>query len=61
MSALATEDIPVSTADICPVSTADVGHVSTADMSSVARADMCVFSTHNVEVSEISIVPKPQC
>ena len=31
------------------------------DMSSVARADICVVSTHNVDVSEVSIVAISQC
>ena len=67
---VSTADIcPVSAADICLVSTAgiclvaaaDIGPVSTADMSSAARADICVVSTHNVDVSEVSIVAMSQC
>ena len=46
----------VSAEDICLVSTADICPVSTADISSVTRPDICLVSTHNVDVSEISIV-----
>ena len=51
----------VATVDICLVSAADIDPFSTADMPSVARADICVVSTHNVDVSELSIVAISQC
>ena len=35
--------------------------VETGQMSSVARTDICLVSTHNVEVSEVSIVAISQC
>ena len=53
MSVLATEDI-------CLVSTADICLVSTADIPSLARTDICLVSTHNVDVSEASIVAMSQ-
>ena len=62
MSALATEDM--SAVETGPMSAAETGQMSsdeTRQMSSVARTDICPVSTHNVEVSEISIVPMSQC
>ena len=56
MSALATG----SAVETGPMSAAETGQMSaveTRQMSSIARTDICFVSTHNVEVSEISIVP----
>ena len=54
MSALATEEM--SAVETGQMSAAKTGH-----MSSVARTDICVVPTHNVEVSEISIVAISPC
>ena len=62
MSALATEDM--SAVETGPMSAAETGQMSaveTRQMSSVARTDICLVSTHNVDVSEVSIVAISQC
>ena len=43
------------------VETGQMSAAETGQMSSVARTDICLFSTHNVEVSDMSIVPISQC
>ena len=43
------------------LATEEMSAVETGQMSSVARADGCLVSTHNVEVSEVSIVAMSQC
>ena len=54
-------------ADLGPdrqMSAVETGQMSadeTRQMSSVARADICLVSTHNVDVSEVSIVAMSQC
>ena len=41
--------------------TGQMSAVETRQMSSVARTDICLVATHNVDVSEIAIVPMSQC
>ena len=43
------------------VETRQMSAVDTRQMSSVARTDICLVSTHNVDVSELSIVAISQC
>ena len=50
----------MSAAETGQMSAAEAGQMSaveTRQMSSLARADICLVPTHNVEVSEVSIVP----
>ena len=66
MSVLATEEMSAAeTEQLSSVATGQMSAVETRQMSSVARADICLFSTHNVEVSESSTVPlslrSPNC
>ena len=61
MSALATEDM--SAVETGPMSAAETGQMSaveTRQMFSIARTDSCPVSTHNVQVSEVSIVAMSQ-
>ena len=54
----------MSSVETGPMSAVETGQASAAEtgqMSSVARADICLVSTHNVDVSEGSIVPIPRC
>ena len=51
----------VETGHMCAVETGQVSAAETGQMSSVAKADICLVSAHNVEVSEVSPVPKSQC
>ena len=41
--------------------TEEMSAVETGQMSSVARTDICLVSTHNVDVSDLSIVAISQC
>ena len=62
MSAVATGQM--SSVETRQMSAADTGQISSdviRQMSSVARTDICLASTHNVDVSEVSIVPMSQC
>ena len=43
------------------LATEEMSAVETRLMSSVARTDVCLVSTHDVDVSEISIVAISQC
>ena len=43
------------------VATGQMSAAETGQMSSVARTDICLASTHNVDVSEVSIVAISQC
>ena len=62
MSALATEDMSaVETGQMSAAETGQMSAVETRQMSSVARTDICPVSTHNVDVSEVSIVAMSQC
>ena len=45
------------TGQMSAVETSQMSAVETSQMSAVARTDICLVSTHNVEVSEVSIVP----
>ena len=54
MSVLATEEMSA-------VETGQMSAAETGQMSSVARTDICLASTHNVDVSEVSIVAMSQC
>ena len=54
MSVLAKEEMSA-------VETGQMSAVETRQMSSVARTDICLVSTHNVDVSEVSIVAISQC
>ena len=60
-SSLFGEDKSLFGENICPVSAADICPVSTADTCPVSAADICPVSTHNVDVSEVSIVAISQC
>ena len=54
----------MSSVETGQISAVETGHMSAAEtrqMFSVARADICFVSTHNVDVSEISIVATSQC
>ena len=46
----------VETGQMSAVETGQMSAAETGQMSSVARTDICLVSTHNVEVSEVSIV-----
>ena len=69
MSAAETRQMSTGKTGRCPVSllsnrkhlSENICLVSTADISSVARTDICLVSTHNVDVSEVSIVAMSQC
>ena len=49
------------TGQISAVETGQMSSDETRQMSSVARTDICLVSTHNVDVSEVSIVAMSQC
>ena len=51
----------VETGQVSAVKTGQMSAAETGQMSSVARTDICLVSIHNVEVSEVSIVPIPHC
>ena len=51
----------VETGQMSAAETGQMSAVETRQMSSVARADICLVSTHNVDVSEVSIVAISQC
>ena len=46
----------VETGQMSAAETGQMSAVETRQMSSVARTDNCLVSTHNVDVSEVSIV-----
>ena len=50
----------VETGQMSAAETGQMSAVETGQMSSVARTDICLVSTHNVEVSEVSIVAMSQ-
>ena len=43
------------------VETGQMSAAETGQMSSDARTDICLVSTHNVDVSDITIAPMSQC
>ena len=51
----------VETGQMSAVETGQVSAAETGQMSSVARTDIYLVSTHNVQVSEVSIVAPSQC
>ena len=51
----------VETGQMSAAETGQMSAVETRQMSSVARADICLVPTHNVQVSDVSIVAMPQC
>ena len=51
----------VETGQMSAAETGQMSAVETRQMSSVARTDICLGSTHNVQVSEVSIVAMSQC
>ena len=51
----------VETGQMSAVDTGQMSAAETGQMSSVARADICLVATHNVDVSEVSIVTMSQC
>ena len=53
--------VQVETGQISAAETGQMSAVETRQISSVARPDICVVSTHNAEVSEVSIVAMSQC
>ena len=62
MSAVETGQMSAAeTGQMSAVETGQMSSDETRQMSSVARADICLVPTHNVEVSEVSIVAMSQC
>ena len=51
----------LATVDMSAAETGQMSSDETGQMSSVARTDSCFVSTHNVDVSEVSIVAISQC
>ena len=51
----------VETGQMSAAETGQMSAVEIGQMSSVARTDICLVSTHNVDVSEVSIVAMSQC
>ena len=51
----------VETGQMSAAGTGQMSAVETRQMFSVARTDTCFVSTHNVDVSELSIVAMSQC
>ena len=51
----------VETGQMSAVETGQMSAAETGQMSSVARTNICFVSTHNVDVSELSIVAMSQC
>ena len=51
----------VETGQMSAVETGQMSAAETGQMFSVARTDTCLVSTHNVDVSEVSSVPRAQC
>ena len=51
----------VETGHMSAAETGQMSAVETRQMSSVARTDTCLVSTHNVDVSEVSIAAMSQC
>ena len=51
----------VETGQMSAAETGQMSAAETGQMSSAARTDICLVSTHNVDVSEISIVAISQC
>ena len=50
----------VETGQMSVVETGQMSAAETGQMSSVARTDICLVSTHNVDVSKVSIVAMSQ-
>ena len=62
MSAVETGQMSAAeTGQLSAVETGQMSAAETRHMSSAARADICLVSTHNIDVSEISIVAISQC
>ena len=55
-----TSTLCVETRQMSVLATEDICLVSAADISLVARTDICLLSTHNVDVSDVSIVAMSQ-
>ena len=51
----------VETGQMSAAETGQMSAVETRQMSSVARTDICRRTTHNVDVSEVSIVAMSRC
>ena len=51
----------VETGQMSAAETGQMSAVETRQMSSVARTDICRRTTHNVDVSEASIVAMSRC
>ena len=51
----------VETGQMSAVETGQMSSAETGQMSSVAKTEICLVSTHNVDVSEVSIAAMSQC